>query len=255
MGLISDNNLTWIPHLNKLKDKIDHLTYRIKHIGRATWGLKPIVIKKIYKLVIEKLTLYGAAIWFKPHAKILTKVPQLQRQAMLIITKCYNTVSYDALSILSGCLPIDLVLLKELEFQEDLKKMEISENKVNLNIRKNNYNIEYPIVDINCRTVKDQRLIDEIYTDGSKMNGQVGSAIIVYKNKQRIHQEYCRLNNEATVYMAELLAIKKAIDYVVMKRDYRNNAYVIISDSMSALQSISSLDETRKFIINLRNKI
>lgn len=120
--LIFDNKLSWIPHLNNLKTKIDHLTYRIKSVARSRWGLKPTIVKDIYKLVIEKMILYGVTIWYKPHAKILAKVPQLQRQALLIITKCYGTVLYDSLSVLSGCMPINLVLEKEIEFQDELEK-------------------------------------------------------------------------------------------------------------------------------------
>lgn len=52
---------------------------------------------------------YGSIICFNPTAKILAKVPQLQRQSLLTITKCYCTVSYDALTLLASCLPIDLV--------------------------------------------------------------------------------------------------------------------------------------------------
>lgn len=38
LGLIFDNNLTWIPHINKLKEKIDHLSYKVKHIAKATYN-------------------------------------------------------------------------------------------------------------------------------------------------------------------------------------------------------------------------
>lgn len=57
-------------------------------------------------------------------------------------------------------------------------------------------------------------MINEIYTDGSKINNQVGSAMIVYKNKIKVFERCFRLNNEATVYMAEIHAIDRAIEYV-----------------------------------------
>lgn len=81
--------------------------------------------------------------------------------------------------------------------------METGNDKVNLNKRKNKFNITYPVIDINSRTANDQRTNNEMYTDGSKMNDRVGSAIIVYKDMNRIHQEFYRINNEATVYMAQ----------------------------------------------------
>lgn len=58
------------------------------------------------------MILYGATIWYRPYAKLNAKVPQLQRQALINIIKCHSTVSYNALTILAGCLPIHLVLEK-----------------------------------------------------------------------------------------------------------------------------------------------
>lgn len=47
LGIIFDVNLTFIPHLNKLKDRIEKLIYKLRNIERPVWGLKPIVIKNI----------------------------------------------------------------------------------------------------------------------------------------------------------------------------------------------------------------
>lgn len=66
LGLTFDTNMSWIPHINNLKEKIDYLNYKIKHIVRATWGLNPKIVKEIYKLVIEKMIIYGSVIWYKP---------------------------------------------------------------------------------------------------------------------------------------------------------------------------------------------
>lgn len=201
------------------------------------------------------MIIYGVSIWFKPNVKLLTKIPQLQRQSLLTITKCYSTVSHDALSVLAGYLPIDLVLGKELEFHKDIKDVETNNTQINLNKKNNVYRINCPSLEIRYRNKLDRRSDKEIYTDGSKINDKVGSAIVVYNYRNKIYQDSYRLNDEATVYMAELLAIEKAIDYVISKRDYKNNKYVIISDSLSVLQSIVSLKENRNYITKLRNKI
>lgn len=54
--------------------------------------------------------------------------------------------------------------------------------------------------------------------------------------------------------MAELFAIYKAIEYVTDFGD-RNTVFDIVSDSLSALQAIVSLNENRVFITTIRNKI
>ncbi|GIY54774.1 hypothetical protein CDAR_391091 [Caerostris darwini] len=68
-----------------------------------------------------------------------------------------------------------------------------------------------------------------IYTDGSKKKDRVGSAIVLLKENVETYHQYWRLNDEATVFMAELHAIKKAIEYI------SNNSILdakIISDSI-----------------------
>ncbi|GBL77103.1 hypothetical protein AVEN_12745-1 [Araneus ventricosus] len=47
LGLAFDPNFSWMPHLNKLKEKITKLQQKIYRILRATWGLKPEVIKTV----------------------------------------------------------------------------------------------------------------------------------------------------------------------------------------------------------------
>lgn len=144
---------------------------------------------------------------------------------------------------------------KEIELQDELLKMNSNDNKINLNKKCSVYNIKYPDIEIIYRNKSDKRSTDEIYTDGSKFNNHVGASMVVYKNSNCIYQQGYRLNDSATVYMAELLAINKAIDYVLQNRDRDINSFDIISDSLSALQSIVSLNENRLFITTMRNKI
>lgn len=54
----------------------------------------------------------------------------------------------------------------------------------------------------------------KIYINGSKLEGKIGSAFMTFDevNKQFYFQSF-RLDNEATVFMAELLAIDKSMKY------------------------------------------
>lgn len=215
LGLIFDTNLSWVAHINNLKEKIDNLIYKIRNIARPTWRLKPIIVKNIYKLVIEKMILYGCQIWFKETAKI----PQLQRTSLLLIKKCYRTVSNDTLTVLAGRHPAKtvksivsifcilqgiLVIKKEVEYIENLKRIEMDNLSINLNKINNEYHFVYNKVEIKYRNKNDERSIKEIYTDGS--------GLVVYRNMEEINIKGYKLNDEATVFMAELYAIDKAIN-------------------------------------------
>ena len=72
-----------------------------------------------------------------------------------------------------------------------------------------------------------------IYTDGSKTERGVGYA---FKCQQHTHQ--CHILDIASIYSAELLAIRDAIDYAI--NTIRIGNITILTDSRSAIQAISS---------------
>lgn len=137
--------------MNKLKVRIDSIAYKIRNIARATWGLNPQVIKNIYLLVIEKIILYGCNVWFRGIAQLLQKLPQLQRSSLLAITGCYRTVSNDALSVLSGCLPVDLVIRRELEYMKYIKDLETYFSGMYLNTLDSVYHIDDSLVEFKIK--------------------------------------------------------------------------------------------------------
>ena len=54
-----------------------------------------------------------------------------------------------------------------------------------------------------------------IYTNGSAMNGGLGSAFVVDDGRQLYHSEAVPLPNESSVFQAELTAIRLAAEFVV----------------------------------------
>jgi ribonuclease HI len=51
-----------------------------------------------------------------------------------------------------------------------------------------------------------------VYTDGSKTEQHVRSGMVAVKDSREIHTDTQRLNNECTVFQAELCGIRMAID-------------------------------------------
>ncbi|GIX76024.1 uncharacterized protein CDAR_443101 [Caerostris darwini] len=88
-----------------------------------------------------------------------------------------------------------------------------------------------------------------IFTDGSKMNGRVGGAFVVYSNGIETHCEMFRLSDHATVYSAELLAITQAINFAINARLPSAN---IISDSRSVLQALENVNHVEKEILAIK---
>ncbi|GBO07856.1 hypothetical protein AVEN_113758-1 [Araneus ventricosus] len=84
-----------------------------------------------------------------------------------------------------------------------------------------------------------------IFTDGSKIGNRVGAAFVHYAKKQEITKSQYKLADHNTVYMAEVLAIHKAIDYIL---GHELNDVKIVSDSRSALMTVESLSDNREFM-------
>ncbi|GBL95253.1 hypothetical protein AVEN_37715-1 [Araneus ventricosus] len=88
-----------------------------------------------------------------------------------------------------------------------------------------------------------------IFTDGSKMDGRVGYAFVVFYNKTERDYRKFRLNESSTIFMAEVIAIQQAVQYV--KANDLGQVNIIIY-SGSALMALSAVEEARDIIDNIK---
>ncbi|GBL99255.1 hypothetical protein AVEN_177298-1 [Araneus ventricosus] len=76
--------------------------------------------------------------------------------------------------------------------------------------------------------------------------------MIVSEDGNEKEHEIWRLNNKTKVFIAEMVAIREAVNYCIRRQIAKVN---ILSDSRSALVSIESLEENRKFILDIKNSL
>ncbi|GBM56656.1 hypothetical protein AVEN_250266-1 [Araneus ventricosus] len=91
-----------------------------------------------------------------------------------------------------------------------------------------------------------------IYIDDSKIQNRVGHAFVHFQENDEIFSELFRLFDEATVFMAEVMAIRQAVKCII-RRQLRQAK--IISDSQSALMSLASLHERRLIVNEIKDNI
>jgi hypothetical protein len=90
----------------------------------------------------------------------------------------------------------------------------------------------------------------EIYTDGSKIDNKTSAAFLVYGNQlkwEKISQQY-RLDDNCSVFQAELIAIEKALIWTCGQ--HKKEQIGICSDSLSALKAIKSVSFNPKIFSN-----
>ncbi|GBO00127.1 hypothetical protein AVEN_85243-1 [Araneus ventricosus] len=89
----------------------------------------------------------------------------------------------------------------------------------------------------------------KIFTDGSKLNGRIGSGIVCLgKARDIIWKEEIRLYEEASVFVAESVAIQMAVEKVGPTKE----KIVILSDSRSVLMALESNKNHSEVIMKLR---
>ncbi|KMQ82197.1 non-ltr retrotransposon cats, partial [Lasius niger] len=77
------------------------------------------------------------------------------------------------------------------------------------------------------------------YTDGSKLDGKVGCALVRVESARETHAEMHRLSDNTTVFVAEMLAILQALKHA---KSENIQSADIFTDSMSSLMALRSLD-------------
>ncbi|GBM60160.1 hypothetical protein AVEN_86297-1 [Araneus ventricosus] len=158
------------------------------------------------------------------------------------------------MNLLTGCPPIDFKIKEDNEIwqqQQEIKNLE----KIGMS-----FNFGYAtevnpwkITSIPWRTSNATNYVGiNVFPDGSKINNSVGCAMVVLEYGNEKEDEIWRLNNETTVFIAEMVATRETVNYCKQRQIARAN---IISDSRSALVSIEPLEENRKFILDIKNSL
>ncbi len=100
----------------------------------------------------------------------------------------------------------------------------------------------------------------EIFADGSKCETNFGSAFCVYNNNTEIFSEKYRIGAFCSVFQAELIAIKKSIEFIntVTEREISINnksIVLILSDLQNAISAIKQTNNSNPLVFKIKNLI
>jgi ribonuclease HI len=111
LGIVFDKKLLWTSHIQQQCGKVISLLLKLKAVTKRNWGLPQRTNRFIYQRILEPILLYGCPVWASALDKIgtVTLLRRTQRMAALAITGALRTTSTDALLVLSGLKPIDLL--------------------------------------------------------------------------------------------------------------------------------------------------
>ena len=255
LGVILDKDLKWKHHLIHTQQKASRVISQIMSVARNTWGLSSPVTELVYKGAIEPMVLYGAEIWEPCLRSNWAKriLSQIQRACLLRVCKSYRTVSYEACCIIANVMPFkekvdELTSLRQVKLTGMMQG-----NGIQLPIQQGALNGRHPALTtlgfVNFGPSNDS-MNYSIYTDGSKSDEGVGSAFVVYQQSTEIHHRIFRLPVYCSVFQAELLALKKALEHLLDSRPMM--PVQIFSDSLSSLMAIQDRNSDTQLVSQIQ---
>ena len=113
LGVTLDTKLSFWPHIKRVTETAARKTAALARLMANTKGPRPSV-RRLLMAVTHSILLYGAEIWggamrVKKYSKSMLAV---QRRGALRIACAYRTVSADAVLVIAGVIPVDLLALE-----------------------------------------------------------------------------------------------------------------------------------------------
>ena len=292
LGITLDHKLFWNKHINNKIAKGKRFLMKMAGISRAIWGPKPKLSRWVFRCVVRPMIVYGSVTW--AHAidrpSLESKLRKINRLAMATYTLFPRSSPTRAVEILTDTFPIHIWLEKEAlcAFIRLAKLLPLTWSGKNNNRRRNiahrrfwsdrieEYGISAlllendsccilaPPLSFNIRTDSFgadpsyfrnlDRVEWEVYTDGSKKDGKVGSAFVIFRYGLDWKQDKFRLPNTATVFQAELFALIQAT-IALRESEIGQGKCNFFSDSLSSLQALMATEIKHRMVFKLLNQL
>lgn len=263
LGVMLDRKLNWKTHIEYIAKKFLAGYWLCKRTLGQTWGLRPKMVKWIYKAVLLPRLTYGSLVWW-PRSNLVTAKGLLDRlQSMMLrcVTGSTRTTPRAAISVAAGVFPLDVEIkrtaalaaarlkalgewkggcgghgaitgfecLSQLPATSDRTLVDLSFVKrfsVSATSREEWINGTHPALEGTLA----------FFTDGSKQNGNTGSGSWEPNTGTALIGS---AGPTATVFQSEILAIKICVEDLKRRRMFGQNIS-ICSDSWAALCALNA---------------
>jgi len=195
--------------------------YSCKKAIGLRWGMSPRIVNWMNTAVVKPILVYGVAQWWTALHKqfILTPLNKVQRMSALCISGALRTTPNEALNVILNLPSLDLAGMEraksaairlrdtgqwKAKFYGHAKTLQ--HDKSIPNITDLLKSIEYSHTPFDS-LIPDREEWNGFYTDGSKLERQVGGG--VYSEQLDIRKSF-RLPDHCSVFQADVQAIKKS---------------------------------------------
>ena len=235
LGLSLDSQLRWTDHVKSKIRSAKKLLFSVRNCIGKIWGPKPKIMMWIYEGIVRPCLTYGAVCWEKAVKlkTVKTELAKFQRLALTCCAQVKRSTPGSIMEIMLGIKPLHLHI-KELAEIACLRISGVGNDSIRPTITlEQNF-------EVNIEDGKDVDTKFRIYTDGSKIEGNIGSGVVAFKAADKILDECHRHPPGCTVFQAEVYAIWRACELILSWPDSEHQSITILSDSQAAILAIQS---------------
>ena len=245
LGLTLDSKMSWGLHIREKAIACKRFLFMVARVTRTAFGPSPKIMRWCYLSVVRPMMTYGAMCWghMVDTGNIDKVLRNLNRAGLNTYCNFPRSSPTRTVEIITDTLPLSLQVQKvgvssrirlkdvtqadwpdptqtplvpcshlkwwdQLIFDCNLEEYLESDDSITLTMPYSKFSI---ITDSFSGQEKFLSLSQiNVYTDGSKYNGQVGAGVCVQHGKQTLAELSFRLPNKASVFQAEIFAINQA---------------------------------------------
>ena len=237
LGLFFDKKLSFTPHIKYMKDKCRKALQLLRVISSKDWGGDQTTLLRIYRSHIRSKLDYGCIFYGLARRSYLAVLDPIANQGLRLCSGAFRTSPIESLQVETGEPSLETRQLK-LSLQYYMKMKANPENPayscvVNPEYKRLFHNKPGTIPTLGIRL---QPHLED-------MEVELDAISVV-----RPPEFSCRINDEASICTAELLAIEAAIEYIW---DSNDEEFMIITDSLSSLQALKSKKFNNPIVSNI----
>ena len=269
LGVTLDAKLHWTKHINDRVSKSKRFLAHVAAITRNNWGPKPKLMRWAYLSVVRPMLCYGSMIWGHRAPALQAKLRRVNRMAINTFANFPKSTPTTALEVSLDVMPLHLFCLKEgilaalrldrvlnldwdgtnhlkthsvshlRHWRNKLDRLRINNDESDACYTRND-NPKYKINKESFDGKRRHRLHTQYnaYTDGSGIEGRAGAGFAIYRHQREEHTAHYRLPDHATVFQAELTAVRKACEQLQSISDLK---YVkIFIDSQATIKALAN---------------
>ncbi|GBN13046.1 putative RNA-directed DNA polymerase from transposon X-element [Araneus ventricosus] len=238
LGVIFDKKLTFHPHVMRLRKKLDKALNILKVLSNTSWRASRTSLHRVYRASILSKMDYGCVIYGSARQSVLKKLDPIHHSAPRLCSGAFRASPVESLYF--ECCEPSLDYRRTIQVVPTIKYHLTPWNSHGLNFLNpfKTFDIANTAPEIYQQLFADHREVYQnftpIFTDGSKCSSCTSFACVFINSTLSF-----QLHPSCSIFTAEITAILHALSQISSGPP---DNYIIYSDSLSALESMTSLN-------------